>query len=322
MNTPCLYAGDRGSRGWRGWTPGLVILLSALWPVGPLAAQDAAQNVERSFHFIERLSDATELFNAGKPAEALVIYADLASKSPDLDEDGYAAIGVGDCLASLNQNEQARAAYASAVAAHPDLKANVTTRLAELDVAEATEEAIIRLGEAAKSGSATDLWRLGRGLQKRAETILAEASKSFKAAAASQSAELLPGYLARSLTSHVAVLEEFTRDLSAVVEQTESSWSARHVVRLAPKAPGAAIGPTFTTERQKAEYLLQTPEGQRLEVQVRGESDYDAVQVTVNGKVVELSETEKQLVQRYQDRMNTILMEAAKRTDSKTPEGK
>lgn len=321
MNTPCQYAGERGSRAWR--MSGLVIVLGAIWPAGPLAAQDATENVERSFRFIERLSDATELFNAGKPAEALAIYGELVKNSPELDEDGYAAIGVGDCLAAMNQNEQARAAYQAAITAHPGMQTNIATRLAELDITEASDAAIARLREAAKSGAALDLWRLGRGLQKRAEIHLTEASKSFKMAAASPTVELLPGYLARSLTGHVAVLEELTRDLCAVVAQTETRWSAQQrPTGATAETPTTPANPAFTTERQKAEYLLQTADGQRLEVQLRGESDCDSVQITINGKAVELSDTEKQLLQRYRDRMNTVLMEAAKRGTNKTPEGR
>lgn len=302
----------------------LTVLLSLWYPAGPLAAQDPARDVDRSFQFIERLAEATNLFNAGKAEEALAVYRELLSGSPDLDEDGYAAIGVGDCLAALGHHEPARTAYAAALAAHPDIQSNVAGRLAELDVADADDNALTRLRTAAASGKAIDLWRLGRALQRRAESLLLEAGRTFRSAATAPPAELLPKYMSKSLVGHVAVLEELTRDLSAIVARTELTWDmpqrANSLVQTTP-AP-VATEPTFTTQRQKAEFLLETQDRRRVEVQLRGESDCDPVQVTVNGRSVELNETEMQLIQRHRDRINTILMEAAARAHDQGPEGK
>ena len=84
----------------------------------------------------------------------------------------------------------------------------------------------------------------------------------------------------------------------------------------APANP-AANNVTFTTESQKAEYLLQTHDGKHAKVQLRGEANGDSLQITVNGKAVELSDTEKRMIQRHQDRINAILMEAAERSSTK-----
>jgi tetratricopeptide (TPR) repeat protein len=301
----------------------LAVLLSLLYPAGPLAAQGPTQDVDRSFHFVERLSEATNLFNAGKPGEALAIYQELLADGVDLDEDGYAALGLGDCLVALSQNEQARAAYAAALAAHPESQSSVAGRIAELDVIVADDAALARLRASANSGNAIDLWRLGRALQKRAESLLLEAGKTFRAAAAADSTELLPKFMARSMAGHVAVLDELTRDLSVMVKQTELTWAVpQRANPLAPKIQEPATGPTFSTQRQKAEFLLETKDNQRVEVQLHGESDRDPVQVTVNGRPIELTETEKQLIQRHRDRINAILMEAAGRPNAKGPEGR
>jgi tetratricopeptide (TPR) repeat protein len=310
-----------GSR--RALVQACLVLIGGLYPAAWVWGQDAgAQDVERSFYFVERLSDATDLYNSGKPAEAMAIFQELVTNYPALDEDGYAALGIGDCLVQLNRNDQARAAYAAALAAHPALNSRVADRLAELDVAEVNDESLDRLRAAAASGRAADLCRLGRGLQKRARDLLSEAVKTFRAAAESDSRELLPGVM--RLTGQAAALDELTQDLSSLVDRAEWSWAA--VLRGAqgqnPAARDAGGNADLIKERGRAEYLLRTQDGGRVEIQMNSASGIEGEQITVNGRPIELTEAEKRLIQHHQDRINAVLMGAAGRSGDKRTEGR
>lgn len=294
-----------------------VVLLGGGWAW----AQNPGQEVDRSFRFIERMAQATDLFNADKPQEALDIFRDLAANYPDLDEDGDAAIGIGDCLSLLGLYDQARAAYQGAAAAHPNLQASIVERLADLDLAgEVSDEALARLRADAASGRPVAYWRLGRALQKRAQAMLTEAAKSFRAAeTADASGELFPK--PSMLTNHTAALEELGKDLGTLIGRTESFWSSlRGVPRKVAEAQAEAKEGIVGLERGKAEYLVRTKDGQRMEIQIRRESDCDE-QIVINGKTVQLKPEDQRRIQQYQVRINAILLEAAGQSGEKRIEG-
>lgn len=292
-------------------------VLAAAGLLVPALAQDISDPVDRSFYFIERSAQATELFNQNRLQDALPIFQELAAGYSDLDEDGYVALGVGDCLLELGQLEAARAAYAQVKALRPDLQEEADLRLVGVELkGEVSDELIAWLRTAAEAPDADRAgmhWILGRALQKRAVSLVSEAAKAFRAAAEGGGAGGR-GQKAPSLTSHAALLDELGQDLSRLVNQVEKAFELRG---LNPQAGADEPTPEVVAERVRSEHLLRGKDGRRLEFQVRQEEGSCEKQVLVNGNSLELSPEERQLLQRHQERINEILMKAASRASEK-----
>jgi tetratricopeptide (TPR) repeat protein len=291
-----------------GWALLAACLTSLAW------GQEAPEPVDRSFYFIERSTEATELFNAKRVQEALAIFQELAANYADLDDEGYAALGVGDCLLGLGDVEAARAAYVQAKSTRPNLQAVVDERLIELELkGEVGEELIARLRAMVQSPD-TDRhavqWRLGRALQKRAVSLVQEAARAFRAAAEAQTPGCTPSARISWLAGHAVILDELGQDLLKIVDQVERSLELH-----TRDSRGAAGEQTqeWVLEREKSEYLVRTRDGGRLEFQVRQEAGSCEFQVQVNGKPLELTAEESRSLQRYQDRINELLNKAASR---------
>jgi len=306
----------------RGWNQ---LAIGVLWlgmsnQVAWSQDADAADPVERSMYFIERSAEATDLFNANQPQEALAILQDLDANHADLDEDGYVAMTIGDCLAILGRDPEARAAYQAAAASHPDLEAKVAQRLIELELAGSASDALIEeLRFAAYSQEAEDenrfiaSWRLGRALQGRAKTLLDEAAGAFRAAADSGLGQGFPYPVA--ILNHATVLEELAEDLTFLVERAGKRWgSARRPAPVRSCSEGQWSPSDLVTERQRSERLLRTRDGRRIEVQIRHDEQKGEMEITANHRPIKLTATQKLLIRRHQERINAILLEAAGQT--------
>ncbi|GMU23692.1 MAG: hypothetical protein AMXMBFR13_37700 [Phycisphaerae bacterium] len=279
--------------------------------------------VDIALQFIDQTAEATDLFNVDRPQEALAIFQELkatADAHPELnlDEDGYVAFSIGDCLAVMDQNDAARAAYLTAAATHASMQSRVAERLAELDLdGPVSEETIVRFRTAAQSpdqGGLSARWRLARALQARARDLLTEAVQVLRLAKEAQPAGLQPCPSPSWLESHAAVLEELGRDLALLIEQSEARWgSLRSAARETAEATDTPTTGPFS-ERMSAEHRLRTKDGKHLNIQIHRESEGGSTQLIVNGKPLELTPTQRRLVQRHQDRINAILMDAANRT--------
>ena len=119
--------------------------------------------------------------------QALEIFQELVADYSDLDDDGYAAVGVADCLAVLARDDQARAAYERVAETHPELAAKAKEQLVELElVGQITESLVVELRLAADLGGDNRFlanWQLGRALEKYAKALLDEAATAFRTAA-------------------------------------------------------------------------------------------------------------------------------------------
>jgi len=284
-------------------------MFAASLPV-EIQAGEGVDATERSMAFIDRSSRATELFNANKPAEALAIFRDLALNYADLDEDGYAALSVGDCLAALGRDDEARAAYASALSTHPGLATDISSRLIELELAgEVTDAMIEQLRAAAmasQEGRHAAQWRLGRALQSRARSLLAEAAKAFRAAAGRETP------FGSLLVGQADLLEELAGDLEAAISRADAAWGTARRPFWKRQCDGdePASGRPLT-EMLRCEWVARTKDGCRIEFQVGRDGKDGQVQVTANGKPIRLTRAQQLAIQRHGERINSILLEAA-----------
>ncbi len=77
-----------------------------------LAADDQAADTDRAMQFIELSVNATDLFNQAKYPEALQAFDQLLRDYGDLDEDGFLAVSLADCLQAVGRRDEARTMYA------------------------------------------------------------------------------------------------------------------------------------------------------------------------------------------------------------------
>ena len=300
---------------WLRVTIGLVILLATK---GVTWSQDVdpTDPVERAMYFVDRSTEATELFNTNDTEEALAIFQELDTGYADLDEDGYVALTIGDCLAVLERDEEAWEAYEAAAAAHPELETEIAEKITELELAgdNLHPDLLPELRSAYRNDPDSQFaagWRLGRGLQKRAKVLLDEAATTFRALGEVSDGKFGPSR--NSVRNHAAVLEELAEDLTLLVERTERRWgSARQPVLQNRCAQGQASPYVAITENQRCEREIRTKDGRRVKLlfETSGDAPSREMRVEADGKPVELTPTQRLLIRRHQERINTLLLEA------------
>ncbi len=277
------------------------------WAQGP-GLEDP---VERAMHFIDKTLEATELYNSNKVQEALAAFQGLAASHADLDEDGYVAIGLADCLAALERDDEARAAYEAAAGSHPDLATTVAQRLTELELAgQITDDLIERLrvdAHAQDSSRSVAAWQLGRALQKRARSLLNEAVSAFRTAA--DPASQVPS--AGAVLNHAAALEELTEDLASLIRQMDGKWPTARRLGMLPASRGKTKAAHTLTARNRCEWVTHVRGGRRTEFQIEQDAKTGQTRITTNGKTVKLSYTQRFLLQRHAEGISAILLEAA-----------
>jgi hypothetical protein len=70
-----------------------------------------------------------------------------------------------------------------------------------------------------------------------------------------------------------------------------------------------------TVENRSSHWVMVTEDDRRLTVDAKAGKDLDDVTIEINGRAVSLDDTQKLLIQRHWDRINTILFEATNRSD-------
>ncbi len=299
----------------RRYRPAVIALLAALLGLGAAQAQPGAgaDAVERSVDFVEKSTEATELLSRNRLQEALAAFRELAARYPDLDEDGYVAMAIGDCLAGMGRDAEARDAYRAAAAAHPALAPSVNQRITDLELAgEVTDALIERLRAAAASADKSRYsaaWQLGRALQKRAKTLLIEAAAAFRTAGEADTPVSRPD---PGLTQARA-LEALAAELGGLIDRLEDAWgSARRAMRLPDRGEAAGA----TTGKGTAEWVVRTKDGRRIEFQMMwaAEPCDSRTQVTVNGKPLKLTDNQQSALKRHEDEIRAILLQAAEET--------
>ncbi|HSW44433.1 MAG TPA: tetratricopeptide repeat protein [Phycisphaerae bacterium] len=277
-----------------------------LW--GQSANPDDA--IARSMRFVEESMAATDLLNAGKPAEALVLLQQLSREQPELDEDGYVAITLGDCLALLGRGPEARETYAAAAVVHPQRKVEIEQKTIAIDLAgPISDELIARLRKsAAVSGEEPSVaaWQLARALQKRARDLLNEAIDSFTRAY--ESGLAVPFRPCRG--EQWPVLIDLSRQLSLFIGRFEERWARYPQQPLLhdETKPGATAdeGEPLMTE---AAWTIQQPDGRRVVFELLQPEAKAPPQITADGRPVNLTPDQTALVRAYQQRISEILTE-------------
>lgn len=274
------------------------------------AGNGVADEMDRSMEFVEKTVQATDLYNQGKLAEALAAFDALLRDYASFDEDGYVATSVGDCLAVLGRHAEAVQAYAQAMSAHPGLTQSLLQKLREVQLLSGVDDTLIaELREdfaTAQGDRAAVAWQLGRALQKRAESLLAEAVQVFHVVGDEvESAQPQ----ARAINNHAAMLTELHEDLSSLIQRLEGNWSA--LGRLGEMVDcGGRDTSDSRTEAFKGEWVIRTL-SQALRVTAGGEDAAGDLQFTLEGRPIQLNRTQALLIRRHQERINAILLEAA-----------
>jgi tetratricopeptide (TPR) repeat protein len=274
-------------------------------------AQSASggDSVDRSMRFVERSMEATDLLNAGKPAEALPVLQELVDRDGDLDADGFAQLSLGDCLAQLNRPDEARRTFLRTAAAHPDRKSEVDQRLLDLELAgPITDDLILRLRAAA--GVAEDsryvgTWNLGRALQRKAMALLDEATACFATACAGTSP------LARDLcrSTHQGLLTLVRQELASAIAKAESRWQ-RGATTASLSEYDDAQTESSALSACRADWTIQTAEGKAHHVALRQDKkDGDKFDLTLEGKAVSLTPEQAALIRLHQEQIARILCE-------------
>jgi tetratricopeptide (TPR) repeat protein len=275
------------------------------------AGQPASDPVERSMRFVDQSLKATELFNADKADQALPIFQDLLKQDRDLDEDGHVALSIGDCLASLGRLDQARQAYQNAAKLHPDLKSRIDQRLLQLALkGEITEELIAKLRTAAKTKNETQYSvnvQLERALIKKAGTLLVEAGDALQAAIKAGG----PFGEGSRLLNRPAVLDEMIADLKNYTDFMDIGLG---------KSPARVFKelsePEVIVLIQQCRWVTVRPGKPAMKFEMTTDKT-GKLQTTANGKTLHLTPAQQSLVQRHQQRINAILLEAAEKPNAK-----
>ncbi len=263
--------------------------------------------------FVERSMAATDLLNAGKAAEALPILQELAGRDVELDIDGYAGLTLGDCLAKLGRHDEARRAFLTVAAGHPDRKPEIDQRLLDLELAGPIgEDLILRLRAAAAVADDSRFiaaMNLGRALQKKAKTLLDEALENLSRANESTSP------IAQNLCTGLqwSMLADIRTQLAALIAEMESRWHKDLTVEEGSASDKTTGAGTSSVTSYRCDWTVSSDEGKPVQIEVRQDKPEDAPKVSLDGKVVNLTRAQAELIRIHQERIAEILTEATGR---------
>jgi tetratricopeptide (TPR) repeat protein len=290
---------------------GVLILLAG----AGASAESPADPVEREMTFIDGLADATDLYNEDQYDAALRLFQSLVQSYRDLDTDGYAVLGLADCLAALGRVEEARQTYESAVTPDPHRQEVVRSRLDELQLRGPITDAVLDQLRAGVQNSVNarfaSAWRLARAIQKQAAQRLAEAAEAFRTAAEAPGEKPCSS---QRLTNHAIYLDELVGDLKFLIDEIEGHLTIPRNI----EPSGTPAEPV--TQELRLQQTIQMPDAQRVQIEI--EQQADAANIKVDGKTIQLTPAERQLIRRHQDRINAILLKAVDQARARRSEAR
>ena len=121
---------------------------------------------------------------------------------------------------------------------------------------------------------------------------------------------------AHHVLEHIDMLEELIEDLAALVDRLEFMWGSvrsPHFMKAIEDQIDRSAG--IITEKLQSAYTVRPKDGRRIEFQFKRDEQECKLQVTANGKPVELSRRQSKLIRRHQERICALLLEAV---DQKT----
>lgn len=300
----------------------LQVVAAAVWcstSLSALAAENAVtdpDSPDRQMQFIEKSVEATDLFNQRKLPEALQAFEVLVRDYGDLDQDGYVATSLGDCLQALGRHEEARAMYESVAAAHPEMAEPIRQRLWEIKLAGEPDDAILAELRSLASGELENVYaikvQLGRALQKRALAMLAEAVTVLREAAESDASQMQPAR--RTIVGQAEMLAELKEDLSSLIARLERGWAGMKTIKELTEpceTPDSIQG-------CRSDWTSRAADGQSIKLETQWQDD-GTVKATVNGRPIQLNATQELIIRRHQERINAILTEAMQSGTSQRP---
>jgi tetratricopeptide (TPR) repeat protein len=290
---------------------GMLTCLTGVWGAGNTDTSSKNDSGDRSLAFVEKSVEATNLFNERKMAEALTAFQDLMQNYGDLDQDGYVAMSLADCLYVLGRNDEARKVYEAAALGHPQVAATAQYRIREIDIsqAEATDALIARSRQAVATASKEQRsgaqLQLGRVLQKRASALLKEAVDMFRTAA--ESDKDLVGQ--RAIANQAMLLAEIQEDLASLIDRIEKTWGALRtlddIARDGLPDASRAVGVTDF----HAEWTVRGEDGNAIRIDTQWAQEGDQVKLMVNGRPVDLNSSELQIIRRHLERVSATVQD-------------
>jgi tetratricopeptide (TPR) repeat protein len=267
--------------------------------------------------FVEKSVEATELYNEQKLADALAAFETLLREYGDLDEDGYVAMSLADCLFGMGRHEEARTMYSAVIQGHPELARTAQHRLWEVDLmGEPDENLIVELRAAAATDTEnayTLQLQLGRALQKRAVAMLSEAMTAFRSAVATEPDLAQP--TRHLVTNQIEILAEIQEDLSALLDRLERNWGPIKTLKEIAEADCDAA-PQIDAYRAEWTAALQGQSPVHLEATLDAQGN---VKATANKRPIQLNATQSLIIRRHQERINAILLEAMQAGPAEAP---
>lgn len=276
---------------------------------------NGGDEADRSMAFVEKTVQATNLFNDRKLPEALKLFQELSQKYSDLDEDGYAAMGLADCLHAMARDGEARKVYQAVAVKHADLKATANMRIREIDLASGdVSDALIEdlrhvAGTAGEQRVSAQL-QLGRALQKRAVALLREAVATFRRA--SEEDRHLAHPVQRTISNQAVLLAEIQEDLASLVNRVENTWGlARTLGEILDSGSLEHTSGDADMADYQAKWRAEASTGKQASVQAAWGKGQATPRITVDGREIKLNSTQALVIQRHQQRINAIVQEAS-----------
>lgn len=306
---------------------GLAVALTITMTAGTGRAQAAPPTdpVDRAMWFVDRCAEATEQMNAGQYDEALAGFRKLATTCGDLDEDGFVAIAIGDCLAALRRDDEARAAYQAARAAHPDQATSIDRKLVELEMAgPVTNDLIDRLRQLVATANDANTrtafqWQLARALQKRAKALLDESVLALRDGR-------LPAtdVWGQISTKYADLVEELATDLGSLIARTERRWgSARGPAAIQRPADVARTESSgVDVQSIRLECIASGAGNSKVSISVSWGRTDAPMEIVVDGQRIVLNDEDMRQLERYVDRAARVVLKSKDSEERPSPGSK